>query len=209
MRPEKIHISIVEDDQEIRENLSYIIDRSPGYDCLATYDCAEKAIEEMRYDTPDVVLMDISLPGMSGIEGVRQLKAQTPSVEVIMLTVHQDNQLVFDSLCAGACGYLTKHTSPQRILDAIQEVHAGGAPMSTDIARMVVGSFQRKHRHDLTRREKEVLEQLCQGKSYKMIADVLFISQDTVRSHIKSIYKKLTVNSKSEAVAKALRNNWV
>ena len=209
MRPEEIHISIVEDDQEIRENLSYIIDRSPGFGCLATYDRAETAIDEMRYDTPDVVLMDISLPGMSGIEGVKQLKRSIPELEIIMLTVHQDNQLVFDSLCAGACGYLTKNTPPTRILDAIKEVHEGGAPMSTDIARMVVGSFQKKYKHDLTRREKEVLEQLCEGKSYKMIADVLFISQDTVRSHIKSIYKKLTVNSKSEAVAKALRNNWV
>ena len=126
-----------------------------------------------------------------------------------MLTVHQNDKLVFDSLCAGASGYLVKNTPPARIIDAIQEALRGGAPMSTQVARMVVQSFRKKQETTLTERERDVLQQLCEGKSYKSIGDALFISQDTVRSHIKSIYKKLEVNSKSEAVAKALRSRIV
>lgn len=204
-----IRISIVEDDKDIRETLPLIIDGYDGYSVHAVYTSAEEALEKLPTDPPDVVLMDISLPGMSGIEAVKILKHKMSDLEIIMLTVHLDDDLVFESLCAGACGYLTKNTPPEKIMNAIREVFHGGAPMSTQIARMVVQSFQKPNETPLTQREKEVLNQLCMGKSYKMIADALFISQDTVRSHIKSIYKKLEVNSKSEAVAKALKNKLV
>lgn len=203
-------ISIVEDDREIRETLSFLIDNTEGFGCLATYKSAEEAINELPNNPPDVLLMDISLPGISGIQCVKTLKESLPELEVLMLTVHQDDNWVFDALCAGACGYLTKNTPTDKILEAITEVHKGGAPMSTNIARMVVSSFRTPSAKSmLTMREQEVLSQLCMGKSYKLIADALFISQDTVRSHIKHIYKKLEVNSKSEAVAKALKNKWV
>ncbi len=206
---ETIRLSIVEDDPEIRNNLAIIINTSKGMICEKTYDNAEDFLDDLSDRTPDIVLMDISLPGMTGIKAVEQMKEKIPSVEALMLTVHQDDQLVFDSLCAGASGYLVKSTPPERIVEAVVEAMNGGAPMSTSIARMVVKSFRKQQRADLTEREMDVLDQLCKGKSYKLIADALFISQDTVRSHIKSIYKKLEVNSKSEAVAKALKDKLV
>lgn len=204
-----IKLNIVEDDPEIRSNLALIINTSEGMICAQTYVSAEDFMEGLENNVPDIVLMDISLPGMTGIQAVERMKIEYPRIEALMLTVHQDDQLVFDSLCAGACGYLVKSTPPERIVDAIREAMSGGAPMSTSIARMVVKSFRKKTESDLTEREMDVLDQLCKGKSYKLIADALFISQDTVRSHIKSIYKKLEVNSKSEAVAKALKDRLV
>lgn len=204
-----IKLSIVEDDPEIRNNLALIINTSEGMICERTYSNAEDFLDQLDAETPDIVLMDISLPGITGVRAVEKMKESRPDVEALMLTVHQDDQLVFDSLCAGASGYLVKSTPPDRIVDAIREAIAGGAPMSTSIARMVVKSFRKKQQSDLTEREMDVLDQLCKGKSYKLIADALFISQDTVRSHIKSIYKKLEVNSKSEAVAKALKDRLV
>ncbi|OEK02873.1 DNA-binding response regulator [Roseivirga sp. 4D4] len=206
---DKIRLNIVEDDPEIRNNLALIINTSEGMICERTFENAESFLENLEAQKPDIVLMDISLPGMTGIQAVEKMKEKAPKAEALMLTVHQDDQLVFDSLCAGASGYLVKSTPPLRIIDAIREAVGGGAPMSTSIARMVVKSFSKKTESDLTEREMDVLDQLCQGKSYKLIADALFISQDTVRSHIKSIYKKLEVNSKSEAVAKALKDRLV
>lgn len=206
---DKIRLNIVEDDPEIRNNLALIINTSEGMICERTFENAESFIEDLESQNPDIVLMDISLPGMTGIQAVEKMKEKMPKTEALMLTVHQDDQLVFDSLCAGASGYLVKSTPPLRIVEAIREAMNGGAPMSTSIARMVVKSFSKKTESDLTEREMDVLDQLCQGKSYKLIADALFISQDTVRSHIKSIYKKLEVNSKSEAVAKALKDRLV
>jgi len=153
--------------------------------------------------------MDIGLPGMSGIEGIRKIKENLPSIDILMLTVHEDSKMVFDALCAGACGYLIKNTQPVKLLEAIKEVHEGGAPMSTQIARLVVTSFKINPHSNLTNRETEVLTQLCKGKSYRMIAEALFISEETVRRHIKNIYKKLEVGSKSDAVAKALKEKLV
>lgn len=204
-----LEIAIVEDDQEIRDSLKLILNATPGYSCSMLYACAEDAVDALIAQPPDVCLMDISLPGISGIECVRLVKEKNQHTEFIMLTAHQDDELVFDSLCAGACGYLTKSTPPARIMDAIIEAYEGGAPMSTKIARMVVSSFKKPRNTTLTTREQEVLNQLCQGKSYKGIADALFVSQDTIRSHIKSIYKKLEVNSKSEAVIKAIKEKLV
>ncbi len=204
-----INISIVEDDDEIRESLAILINGTPGFACISTFFNCESAIKGILEDPPDVILMDIGLPGMTGIEGIRRIKSKLPEIDILMLTVHCDSKKVFEALCAGACGYLIKDTPPARLLEAITEAHSGGAPMSTQIARMVVDSFKTSPHTDLTHREIEVLNQLCKGKSYRMIADTLFISEETVRRHIKNIYKKLEVRSKSEAVAKALRERLV
>lgn len=204
-----INVSIVEDDDEIRESLALLINGTPGYSCINTFMDCESATRGIVEDPPDVVLMDIGLPGMTGIEGVRKIKEKIPDIDILMLTVHNDSKRVFEALCAGACGYLIKDTPPARLLEAISEVHNGGAPMSTQIARMIVNSFKTNPHSDLTRRETEVLSQLCKGKSYKMIADALFISEETVRRHIKNIYRKLEVSSKSEAVAKAFKEKLV
>lgn len=204
-----ITVAIVEDDGDIRESLALLINGTPGFSCINTYSDCETALDGIVEDPPDVVLMDVGLPGMSGIEGIRLLKERLHEINLVVLTVHDESKLVFDALCAGACGYLLKDTPPAKLLEAIRETDEGGAPMSTQIARMVVGSFRTNPHTALTQRETEVLEQLCKGKSYKMIADTLFISEETVRRHIKHIYKKLQVGSKSEAVAKALKEKLV
>jgi len=202
-------VSLVEDDEDIRQSFAVLINGAHGFSCLAQYGECASAIADIKRNTPDVLLMDIGLPGMSGIEGIKIIKSLVPSLDIIMLTSHENDKYVFDSLCSGACGYLIKDTTPARLLESIKEVHEGGAPMSTQIARMVVGSFQRKSDNPLSPREMDVLNHLCIGRSYKMIAKTLFISEETVRRHIKSIYRKLEVHSKSEAVAKALREKIV
>ena len=204
-----ITVSLVEDDKEIRESLALLINGTEGYEILNTYADCETAIKSLDDELPDVILMDISLPGMSGIEGIKIIKQKHPDVDMMVLSIHENDKLVFDALCAGATGYLVKETPPARILSAIKEVYEGGSPMSTQIARMVVGSFKIAPSPDLTKRETEVLSLLCNGLSYKMIADDLFISEETVRRHIKNIYRKLEVHSKSEAVAKAIKEKLV
>lgn len=204
-----ISVAIVEDDDEIRETLSLLINGTEGFVCPESYVDCESAMNGVASSKVDVVLMDIQLPGMSGIEGVGRIKERSPRTDVIMLTIHKDDDLVFRSLCAGASGYLVKNTKPERILDAIKEVVEGGAPMSTSIARMIVNSFRKTTTTPLTARETEVLTYLCKGQSYKMIADALFVSEQTVHFHIKNIYLKLQVHSKSEAVAKAIREKLV
>jgi len=204
-----ITVAIVEDDTDIRESLTLLINGTPGFSCIGTYRDCETALDGIVDDPPEVVLMDLGLPGMSGIEGTRLLKERLDELSLVVLTVHDESKLVFEALCAGACGYLLKDTPPAKLLEAIRETRDGGAPMSTQIARLVVGSFRTNPHEALTPRETEVLEQLCKGKSYKMIADTLFISEETVRRHIKHIYKKLQVGSKSEAVAKALKEKLV
>ncbi|MBX7150847.1 response regulator transcription factor [bacterium] len=204
-----ITVSIVEDDKDICQSLAMLINSTLQFKCTHTYNDCATGIAGVIKDPPNVVLMDIGLPDMSGIEGIKKIKEKLPDMDVIVLTVHENDEYVFDALCAGACGYLVKDTPTARILDAIKDVADGGAPMSTQIARMVVHSFQKKTHTLLTQRETEVLQQLCTGKSYKMIADILFISEETVRRHLKSIYKKLEVHSKSEAVAKALKEKLV
>lgn len=203
-----ISVSIIEDDDDIREALALLVSESAGLILLSSFTDCEQALAALPREGPDVLLMDISLPGMSGIEGVTHVKRLLPSVDVIMLTVHKDDELVFQSLCAGATGYLLKTTAPARIIEAIREVRTGGAPMSSAIARKIVDSFRRTS-SPLTERESEVLTLLCKGHSYKMIADVLFISEQTVHFHIRNIYQKLQVHSKSEAVAKAIRQRLV
>lgn len=204
-----ISVVIVEDDSEIRESLELLINGTPDYECLKSFEDAETALKWLNEEIPDVVLMDIGLPGISGIEAIKRIKQKYPSLDVLVLSIHENDEYVFDALCAGATGYLTKDTPPNKIMDGIKEVYEGGAPMSSQIARMVIGSFKIKPSPELTKRETEVLTDLCNGSSYKMIADNLFISEETVRKHIKNIYRKLEVHSKSEAVAKAIRDHLV
>jgi DNA-binding NarL/FixJ family response regulator len=204
-----IYVSLVEDDDEIRNSLSLLINGRHDFKCISSFSSCEEALKKLPDDPPDVILMDITLPGMTGIEGVKRIKEKMKDVDIIMLTVHKDDELVLQSLCAGAVGYLMKNTLPDKLLDAIKEVCDGGAPMSTNIARRLVTSFHLNTNPLLTQRETEVLSQLCKGQSYKMIADTLIISEETIHFHIKNIYKKLQVHSKSEAVAKAIKEKLV
>jgi len=202
---EMIHVVIVEDIKEIREGLQMLIDSSDGFTCPKTFANAEQAIEEIPSACPDVALMDIHLPGINGIEAVRKLKILCPGTQFIMSTIYEDDENIFESLKAGASGYLLK-TAPSKILDAISEVHNGGSPMSSQIARKVIASFQHKDSIDetniLTPKEKEILKELSKGLRYKEIADEMKISIETVRSHARKIYEKLQVQSRTEALNK-------
>lgn len=203
-------VAIIEDDPDIRHLLQLLLDGSPGYQCKNAFASCEVGIPAIIQQPPDIVLMDIDLPGMHGIEGVRRLRQVLPEIPVIMLTVHEDDEAVFDALCAGAIGYLVKGLPPVRLLAAIDEAKGGGSPMSPSIARRVVRSFQSlTPPNPLSERETEVLKLLCEGDNYSTIAEKLYISGNTVRSHIKSIYKKLEVNSRAAAVLKASKERLV
>lgn len=204
-----IRVAVVDDDMDIRESLALLIGGTSGFRCTGAYGDVEAALEGLARESPHVVLMDIGLPGLSGIEGAAAIRRRWPDVDVVMLTVHADEELVFLALAAGATGYLLKESTTERILDAIRDVRRGGAPMSRAIARRVVASFRRPDTSPLSARETEVLAQLCQGRSYRDVARVLFVSEETVHFHIKNIYRKLEVHSKSEAVARALRDRLV
>jgi DNA-binding NarL/FixJ family response regulator len=205
-----IKVSIIEDDAWIRENLATRIAQTEGFACVGTYRTGEEAVARLPGLAPDVVLMDINLPKMNGIECVRQLRSLIPSAQVLMLTVYEDSEKIFNSLLAGASGYLLKRTPQVEILEAIADVHRGNSPMTGHIARKVVQYFNQRGgpRDDMERlsaREREVLDHLARGVSYKEIASLLAVSIDTVRVHIKGIYGKLHVHSRGEAVAKYLR----
>ncbi len=204
-----LKVIIVEDDKVIREGFVNILDESGKYNCVASYDTCEEVIKNLKKDNPDIVLMDIGLPGMSGIEGTKRIKKLNPQIDIIVVTVHEEHFKVFEALCAGASGYLTKNITSEKLLGALDETARGGAPMSTNIAKMVVKSFQKNTRSPLSSRETEVLQLLARGKSYTMIADELFIDKETVRSHIKNIYRKLEVNSKAGAIEKANRERLI
>lgn len=205
-----IRVALVEDESDIRESLAIIIGSAPGFICTGAYADCETALSRIEEDLPDVVLMDIKfLPGrMSGIAGVRHLKQRWPEVDVLMLTIYEDNELIFESLRAGACGYLLKHTPPAVLLDSIKEAISGGAPMSSKIARLVVSSFQNQNEGpQFTARQKEILLKLREGKSYRTIGEELFISENTVKCHIKKIYGLLHVHTQAEAIAKAFEQH--
>jgi DNA-binding NarL/FixJ family response regulator len=206
-----ITVAIVEDDHRVRESLCVLINGTENIRCISTHSSGEEALEDIFYKKPDVVLMDINLPGMSGIDCVRKLKAALPKTQILMLTMYEDDEKVFQSLVAGASGYLVKRTSPSELLNAIQEVHSGASPMSGKIARTVVEYFHKRQnaspqQEPLSRREEEILRLLAKGYRYKEIADALAISFETVRSHLKNIYDKLHVRSRTEAVVKYLQN---
>jgi DNA-binding NarL/FixJ family response regulator len=205
-----IRVSIIEDDDWIRENLATQIRQTHGFACAGSYRNGEEALNQIPKEAPDVVLMDINLPKMNGIECVRKLKGMIPSTQILMLTVYEDSDKIFNSLLAGASGYLLKRTPQAEILEAIADVHRGNSPMTGHIARKVVQYFNQRGTNDkeiekLSKRENEVLDHLAQGIPSKEIADVLSLSIDTVRMHIKGIYGKLHVHSRGEAVAKYLR----
>ncbi|HVT86242.1 MAG TPA: response regulator transcription factor [Chitinophagaceae bacterium] len=201
-----IRVVIIEDIKEIREGLQILIDGSEGFSCQKTFANGERAIEELPSLAPDVALMDINLPGINGIEAVKKLKVLCPQTQFIMSTVYEDDENIFESLKAGASGYLLKKTAPSKILDAIIEVYNGGSPMSSQIARKVIASFQKKDSIDetdiLTPKEKEVLKALAKGLRYKEIADEMKVSMETIRSHARKIYEKLQVQSRTEALNK-------
>jgi len=211
-----IKVMVVEDNDAIREGLKILIDGTEGYNCIAAYPRCDVMLKTLEKLNPDVLLMDLGLPGMSGIEGIKKAKCIIPELTILVLTVYEENELVFDALCAGACGYLVKKTPPSKLLEAIQEAFQGGSPMSANIARKVIDFFQQKKQFSpqkqqsiLTPREKEILSGLVEGKSFKAIADSLFISIETVRFHFRNIYKKLHVHSQSEAVAKAIKEGII
>jgi len=204
-------IIIFEDNDKLRESLAYLLKSQPEYEMVGDYNNCNDAATITRVYKPDVVLMDIDMPGESGINGVRFVKEARPQTSVIMYTVFEDDEKLFQCLCAGANGYLLKQTPPQKLFDGIQEVIAGGAPMSPVIARKVLNSFQhgKSNKYFLTSREIEVLQLLIKGYSAKMIATDLKITFDTARSHLKNIYQKLHVNGGKEAIGKALSEHIV
>jgi len=205
-----IKVSIVEDSDRVRESLATLIDGARGFRCVGAHRSAETALKLIPTEQPDVVLMDIHLPRMSGIECVRKLKTAEPESLVLMLTAYEDDDLIFQALKAGANGYLVKQTPPSEILTAIQEVHEGGAPMSSNIARKVIQSFYQagpgeSSTETLSPREREILNLVSKGYTNKEIADMLSIAFQTVHTHVRNIYTKLHVRSRTEAVAKYLR----
>jgi DNA-binding NarL/FixJ family response regulator len=201
--PFKKRVLIVEDDAEIRNSFSLIVNSSQKFMVANAYGSCEDAIENIHKDRPEIVLMDIELPGMNGIHGARIIKDKLPHTEVIMVSVYEDSELVFEALKAGASGYITKSANYLELLSALEEITKGGAPMSSKIARMVIDNFHVNPNSPLTKRETEILQLISEGKTYTQISEELFISKETAKTHIKNIYSKLQVNSKSEAIAKA------
>jgi DNA-binding NarL/FixJ family response regulator len=206
-----ITVSIVDDEKELCRSIATFVNGAPGFRCLSIYHSAEAALEHLPKDQPDVVLMDIHLNGMSGIECVGRLKALMPQIQIMMLTVYEDTDQIFKALSAGARGYMLKRLTPGKLLEAIQDVHGGGSPMSSSIARKVVTSFQKatkahEEKARFTGREQMVLDCFAKGMTYKQAADHLSISIDTIRTYVRRIYEKLHVQSATEAVAKYMQH---
>jgi DNA-binding NarL/FixJ family response regulator len=209
-----IKVAIVEDRREIREGLTMLISGTEGFVCTGSYRSVEEALDKITQQLPDLVLMDIGLPGMSGIEGLRVLKERYPDMLLLMLSVYDDDERIFDAMCAGASGYLLKKTPPVKLLESIKEVVQGGAPMSPEVARRVIALFREirppeRADYELTPHETRLLKLLVEGHNYKTAAAELNVSIHTVSFHLRSIYEKLQVHSKSEAVAKAVLNRLI
>ena len=209
-----IRVAIVEDQRDIREGLTTLINGTSGYQCTGAYRSMEEGLEGIRRNMPDIALCDIGLPGMSGIEGIRILNERHPQLQIMMLTVYDDDDRIFDALCAGACGYLLKRTSPKRLLESLSEAASGGAPMSPEVASRVIKLFRvirppEKADYELTPHETRLLKLIVQGHNYTTAAEELGVSYNTVKFHMRRIYEKLQVHSKSEAVAKALRDRII
>jgi DNA-binding NarL/FixJ family response regulator len=210
-----IRVTIFEDNNSLRQSLYQLINGSDGFKCVGSFEDCLDLMKNIEDSKPDVVLMDIEMPGINGIEAVQLLREKYPNLKILMQTIFEDNEKIFNSVLAGASGYILKNTSPSRILDFIKETYEGGAPMSptvaTKVMKMVVDQspIVKVNNFNLTEREKEILSCLVKGMSYKLIADACFISIDTVRGHIRNIYEKLHVHSKSEAVATAIKGKIV
>jgi DNA-binding NarL/FixJ family response regulator len=212
--PSLVRVVIIEDQRDTREGLRFLLDTTAGYRCVATYETMEQALASMRPEQTDIVLVDLGLPGMSGIQGIREVKARSPTLPLVALTIYEDDTRIFEALCAGATGYLLKKTPPARLLECLREVMSGGAPISPEVAGRVIALFQKirppvEADYHLTPHELRLLKLLSEGHSYKTAAAALRSSVNTVKFHMRSIYTKLQVHSKSEAVAKSLRQRIV
>ena len=206
-----IKIAIVEDIREIREGLARLINSTPGYRCTGVYASMEEALEKIPNNLPNLVLSDIGLPGIDGISGITILKERYPELLILMLTVYDDNERIFDAICAGACGYLLKKTPWEKVVESLKEAVEGGSPMSPEVARRVINLFReikppKEASYELTPHEVRLLRMLVEGHSYKTAAAELHVSVNTIKFHLRHIYDKLQVHTKSEAVAKALRH---
>ena len=210
-----IKVVIFEDNRSLREGLAAMIGGTPGFECVGAFPNCNNLLKNISQSKPDVVLMDIEMPGINGIEAVAMIKEEFPDIKILMETIFDDDEKIFSSICAGAEGYILKHTSPAEIMEGIKEIYEGGSPMTPSIANRVLKMVKSRPENgsretfDLSGREKEILTCLVKGMSYKMIADTCYISIATVNVHIKNIYRKLQVHSKSEAVAKALKGRIV
>ena len=204
-----IRIVMIEDDEIIREGYALLISQVEGYSVVKSYASFDDAVKTIADDAPDVILLDIELPGTSGIAPIPKLKKMLPGAHILILTVYESEKQIFESLANGASGYLTKNTPAAKIIESIKEVREGGGPMSVNIARMVIKSFQRNQESPLSKRETQILEQIADGKSRSQIAKDLFIDLETVRSHIKNIYLKLDVNSRADAIRLAKENKLI
>jgi DNA-binding NarL/FixJ family response regulator len=209
-----IKVAIIEDQRDIRECLTFLINGTEGYSCTGSFRTMEEAVDKIGRQLPDVVLSDIGLPGMNGIEGIRILKERYPSLLMLMLTVYDDDERIFDAMCAGASGYLLKKTPPARLIESLREAVQGGAPMSPEVARRVIALFREirppeRADYSLTPHETRLLKLFVEGHNYKTAAAELGVSVNTVNFHVRSIYEKLQVHTRSEAVAKALLNRLV
>jgi DNA-binding NarL/FixJ family response regulator len=204
-----IRIVMIEDDEIIREGYALLIGQVEGYNVVKSYASFDDAVKTIMDDSPDVILLDIELPGTNGIVAIPKLKKMLPGAHILILTVYESEKQIFEALANGASGYLTKNTPASKIIDSIKEVKDGGGPMSVNIARMVIKSFQRNQESPLSKRETQILEQIADGKSRSQIAKDLFIDLETVRSHIKNIYLKLDVNSRADAIRLAKENKLI
>jgi DNA-binding NarL/FixJ family response regulator len=210
-----IKVTIFEDNRSLRQGLYQLINGSEGFQCVGAFEDCLNILQDIGNTKPDVVLMDIQMPGINGIEAVRILREKYPDLKILMQTIFEDNEKIFQSILAGASGYILKNTSPSRILDFIKETYEGGAPMSPSVATKVLKIVASQspatnvNTFNLSEREKEILSCLVKGMSYKLIADACFISIDTVRGHIRNIYEKLHVHSKGEAIATAIKDRIV
>ena len=213
--PPLIRVAIIEDEERTRAGLAALISGAPGFQCTGVWSSMEQALAGLEEASPDIALVDLGLPGISGIDGIRLLKEQRPSLAPLVLTVYENEERLFGALCAGACGYLLKGTPPERLIESLREAMEGGAPMSPQIARRVVEHFQTPRRqrlalsYDLTPHESRILGLLVEGHHYQTAADELGVTVNTIRFHLRRIYEKLQVHSKSEAVAKALRERLI
>jgi len=212
--PATIRVAIVEDQRDIREGLASLIKFTEGFQCTGSFRSMEEALEKVRFELPNIMLVDIGLPGMSGIEGIRLLKESYPDILLLMLTVYDDDEMIFNALCAGACGYMLKKTPPARLIESLTEAMEGGAPMSPEVARRVIKLFREirppdKADYKLTPHELRLLKLLVEGHNYQTAAASQGVKITTVAFHMRNIYEKLQVHSKSEAVSKALRNRLV
>jgi DNA-binding NarL/FixJ family response regulator len=204
-----IKVSIIEDDETLRDGYAFLIGATEGYDVISTYCSYDEASKKIAADKPDVILLDIELPGVNGIDAIPKLKKLLPNCYILILTVYESEKQIFNALANGASGYLTKNTPSIKIIESIKEVREGGGPMSINIARLVIRSFQKNQESPLSKRETQILELISEGKSRGQIANELFIDLETVRSHIKNIYLKLDVNSRADAIKLARQNKLI